>query len=517
MSLRSKRVLIGRLFHESHSFNVRPTTEECFQVERGPELLASSASVLAGIAWKLQRLGHSPITSVSAVAPPGGLVDHCFYLAIKAELTRAAEETNPDAIALELHGAMATTRIADVEGDLLARLRDAVGWRIPIGIGLDLHGHVTPAMLQAVDICIACKENPHSDLFECGERVVECLDAVLQDRLRPVSSLVKVPMILTGAAETDSGPLAELHRQARDAVAAEAALWDVSIFNVYPFADDVGMGQAVVALADDDPAVAVRISETLGDLLWRWRERFVDDFPAIDRALDLVAACPEQRPFAIADMGDRVLAGAPGDSTAILAAAISRGDGLKGTIPITDPESAAAAISSGLGSRVTLRVGGKFTPGFHPLEVTGEVVSVTDGRFEIRGPFQAGDSTSFGPTAVLKVGALSLILTSRPGFTQDVNAFESQGIDIAAQDFLVIKSGYHFKISFQGVATPLVAETPGISRYRPGRFSWSRGRIHPVHDVGFSRAGATLFDHRRANSDAVLVRQCRGYYSAEKA
>lgn len=505
MSARRPRVLIGRLFHESHSFNPRPTTGESFQVERGEALFAGidgSASVLAGLAQELTRLGLTPVPSVSAVAPPGGPVDHDFYLTIKAELIEAARDTRPDAIALELHGAMATSRLADVEGDLLAGLRSAVGRRVPIGVGLDLHGHLTPAMLQAAEICIACKENPHSDLFECGERVAACLDAVLRDRLRPVSCLVKVPMILTGGAETDSGPLAELHRRAREALAAEPALWDVSIFNVYPFADDGDMGQAVVALANDDPSAAVRITEALGDLLWRWRDRFVDDFPDIQTVLDQVAGAPERRPFAIADMGDRVLAGAPGDSTAILAAALARKDGLKGAIPITDPESAAAAISSGIGSSVTLKVGGRFTPGFQPVEVTGEVVSVTDGRFEIRGPYQAGETTSFGPTAVVKVASLSLILTSLPGFTQDANAFESQGIDIASQDFLVIKSGYHFKISFQGIATPLIVETPGISRYRRGQFSWSRARIHPAHEVSFPRARASVFDHRKVLSRA---------------
>src|SRR3546814_3273970 len=66
-----------------------------------------------------------------------------------------------------------------------------------------------------------------------------------------------------------------------------------------------------------------------------------------------------------------------------------------------------------------------------------------------------------------------------PGPTQDPAAFESQGIDIAAQDFLVVKSGYHFKLSFAGIATPLMVETPGIARYRPGFFSWQRARVHP--------------------------------------
>src|SRR3546814_7628034 len=80
-----------------------------------------------------------------------------------SDLIAAARESACEAVALVLHGAMATDALADAEGDLLTDLRAAVGPAVAIGIGLDLHGHVTPAMLEAVDICIACKENPHGD------------------------------------------------------------------------------------------------------------------------------------------------------------------------------------------------------------------------------------------------------------------------------------------------------------------------------------------------------------------
>src|SRR3546814_9485477 len=85
---------------------------------------------------------------------------------------------------------------------------------------------------------------------------------MLEGRLRPVTSLVKVPVILTGAAETASGPLAEIHGRARQALAAEPALWDVSILNVFPFADDAGMGQAVLAPTDGEAAPGQRIAES---------------------------------------------------------------------------------------------------------------------------------------------------------------------------------------------------------------------------------------------------------------
>src|SRR3546814_8907331 len=90
---------------------------------------------------------------------------------------------------------------------------------------------------------------------------------MLEGRLRPVTSLVKVPVILTGAAETASGPLAEIHGRARQALAAEPALWDVSILNVFPFADDAGMGQAVLALTDGEAARSEEHTSELQSLM----------------------------------------------------------------------------------------------------------------------------------------------------------------------------------------------------------------------------------------------------------
>ncbi|WP_442921203.1 MlrC C-terminal domain-containing protein [Mesorhizobium sp. Cs1299R1N1] len=58
------------------------------------------------------------------------------------------------------------------------------------------------------------------------------------------------------------------------------------------------------------------------------------------------------------------------------------------------------------------------------------------------GLFGAGEGTSHGRTAVLVVdGRLSIMLTSKPSFTHDPAAFASQCIDVASQDFLVVKRG----------------------------------------------------------------------------
>src|SRR3546814_17441173 len=106
------------------------------------------------------------------------------------------------------------------------------------------------------------------------------------------------------------------------------------------------MGQAVLALTDGEAAPGQRIAEALGELLWSWRDRFRDQLPDIAAALDLVAAQPAARPFALADLGDRVLARPPGDSTAILAAPLAPPTRLLGPDPVHAPAPPATAIAA---------------------------------------------------------------------------------------------------------------------------------------------------------------------------
>jgi microcystin degradation protein MlrC len=124
------------------------------------------------------------------------------------------------------------------------------------------------------------------------------------------------------------------------------------------------------------------------------------------------------------------------------------------------------------------------TPGFAPFTVSGVVTAISDGRFVITGPFGAGEETSLGRAAVMVVeDRLSILLTSKPGFTHDPAAFASQGIDVASQDFVVVKSGYHFKLNFAGIGTPLGVATPGIGYYTPGLLHWKRARFWPEYQV----------------------------------
>jgi microcystin degradation protein MlrC len=492
---------VGQLFHETHGFNPHLTPADRLIVRRGQHLVDSArgtGTTLGGIVDRLTALGHEIVPTLGFITAPSGPIDHAFFVTLRDELIELARRERVDAIALDLHGAMCTTESTDAEGDLLTRLRAAVGLHLPIGIGLDMHAHVTRAMLGAVDVCIACKECPHTDFPECGVRVVDCLEAVLAGRLAPVRAMAKAPMIHLDSGLTSRPPLSDIKARAREIVAREPAIWDISLYQVYRFSDyDEEKGQTAVVLANGAPDLAARVAEELAQSFWRQRERFRSQLPDVDTALDRVAREHTSRPFVLGDTGDRVIAGAPGDSTVILEHALRRHDGLRGAAPVTDPVSVEAAATAGVGAQVELSIGGRMTPGFSPLTVRCTVMHVSDGQFEISGPVLQGERASLGRAATVLVdGRLTVLLTSEPGLTHTPSAFTSQKIDLASQDFIVAKSGQHFHANFAGIATPLEVLTPGLSHPAKGFFPWRKGRFWPEHDMGEPQIRARIFTGR---------------------
>jgi microcystin degradation protein MlrC len=495
------RVLVGRIFHESHGFNPIPTRAADFTVLRGDSLLTAAAgSTLGGIIKALRAAGAEPVPALAAMARPGGAVEHEAYETFKADILAVARREAVDAVAFELHGAMTTDRLHDVEGDLLTALRQVLGPDRVVGVGLDLHAHVTPQMLSAADIVTACKQNPHSDVVETGERTARLVLDAAAGRINPVSALVKLPMLLQGGLETADQPLAALHACGREWLKRRPELLDISICNVHSYLDVPGLGQAIIAIADASTDAAQAAATQIGAQMWSARDQFRDAYPGIDEALDLVMAQPERRPWVLADRGDRVLAGAPGDSTAILGRLIERGLPLRSAIPVTDPESAEKARNAGVGAVLSLEIGGKQTTGLRPLPLDARVIALTNGNYVMRGPYQAGQPSSLGQTAVVTTGPHTLLLTSLAGLTQDPAAFTSQGIDLGAQDLVVSKSGYHFKLSFEGLATPLVVDTPGLTNWRRGFFSYRHARpFFPEDPVQLSGISVEIFCRKQAS------------------
>ncbi|MEZ5933854.1 MAG: M81 family metallopeptidase [Alphaproteobacteria bacterium] len=490
------QVYVAGLFHEGHSFTSLLTGRDSFVVTAGEALLVqarTSGSILGGGVRALERRGADVVPGLHAAAPPGGAIRDAVYDEFKAQILEDVARERPSAVFLALHGAMLTESLTDPEGDLLGALRAELGPERPLATALDLHAHVTPAMLEAATICLACKDNPHSDYADAGALAADLLVDCLEDRIAPVTAAVWLPLVIGAQLETASGPLQSLHDRRRQALAP--SVLDISICNPTAYLDASGAGQCVSVITDGDSGRAERIASELARDFWRRRDAFGSDAPPFRQAIaEALSRGGRERPLVLGDQGDRVLAGAPGDDTQLMRLLHDDWPGHRALVPVTDPGAVRRAMAAGIGSDLDLALGGRCSEGVTPFAARWHVAGLGDGHFVQRGPYLAGEPADLGPTAVLQTANLTVLATSRPGLTQDPNAFESQGLRPRDFDVLVTKSGLHFKLSFADIGDCLVVDTPGSTNYRPGLLPYRRRRpVYPEDEVATPDFSAWLF------------------------
>jgi microcystin degradation protein MlrC len=110
---------------------------------------------------------------------------------------------------------------------------------------------------------------------------------------------------------------------------------------------------------------------------------------------------------------------------------------------------------------VTLPLGGKIAmPAIGlegtPLEVSGRVKLVSDGRYRNRGPAYKGVLMDMGPSVVLDTGRVEIVVISRHQEPNDLACFQSLGIDPLAKRYLMLKSRVHFRAGFGPVARDII-------------------------------------------------------------
>src|SRR5439155_2224668 len=115
--------------------------------------------------------------------------------------------------------AMVTQSHDDGEGELLRRVRAAVGPKIPILASLDLHANVSPQMVALADLFSSYRTYPHVDWGSAGGRCAEWLDRVSfwKSRAGPGRTLRRSPFLIPVTAGcTYTEPAGGLYRRLRD-------------------------------------------------------------------------------------------------------------------------------------------------------------------------------------------------------------------------------------------------------------------------------------------------------------
>ena len=154
------RIAVGCIGHETNTFSPVTTTLENFKkgsYYRGDEIIAvfrDTRTITGGFLDVAEQLNMQPVPLLWTFATPSGMVAHAAYQTLKAEfLTLLRDAGDLDGVLLDLHGAMVTDELEDVEGDLIQAVRETVGttWIVTT---LDLHANITAKMAAASDVII---------------------------------------------------------------------------------------------------------------------------------------------------------------------------------------------------------------------------------------------------------------------------------------------------------------------------------------------------------------------------
>jgi microcystin degradation protein MlrC len=416
----------------------------------------------------LAKAGVEAIPTLAAHAGASGLVERKSFDALLDEMCERMKAAGKlDGVLLALHGAMAVEDQPDGESEIVRRVREAVGPGVPIGCSLDLHAHITAAMIQPDVFYIGYREYPHIDMWETGERVARLLLERIAGRRKPVMSLAKRHMIVSAVnARTGNVPLSRIVAAGRDAEAQGEAL-HVSLFPVQPWLDVPDLGFAAFVCSDGDGVGGQQVAERLAQMAWDARHEFEPELVTLEDAIRTGLASAGTT--VVSDVGDSPSGGAAADNVAVLTTLLRLGADKSGRlsyITLCDAEAAQRAASAGPGRTIKLALGHRHSPADgKPIEIEARVRAVSDGVYTMYDAGAEGSEVELGTTAVLALGDIRIALRSNPSFEWDTGQYMAFGLDIKRAALVFVKSPSHFRVAYTPhAARILIADTPGPTR-----------------------------------------------------
>ena len=135
---------------------------------------------------------------------------------------------------------------------------------------------------------------------------------------------------------------------------------------------------------------------------------------------------------------------------------------------------AQAAHAAGVGSEISIELGGKHDIlDDEPFYGTFEIEALSDGKFTTTGKSIPGRKVNLGPTAVLKIYDIKIVVASRRMQANDQDIFRHIGIEPSAQKILALKSTCHFRADFDPIAEKtLIALAPGAHVVDPRVYTY---------------------------------------------
>jgi microcystin degradation protein MlrC len=483
------RIAVGGFLHETNTFAPTKATYADFvhgggwpAMTQGTDLFKVMRNInvgLAGFIGEAEMHAWELVPTMFAAASPCAHVTRDAYERIAGAIIDGIKSALPlDAVYLDLHGAMVSEHCDDGEGEILRRVRDVIGGKLPLVVSLDLHANVTPEMVHHADALIAYRTYPHVDMADTGRAAARHLALLLREGQHFEKAFRQLPFLIPLSWQcTNDFPTRGIYEKL--AAMAGHAVPTLSFCPGFPAADFAHCGPSVFAYgrsrADAEAAV-----DRLADLIEGHERDFDGRIYTPDEGVRLAMELSKtaQKPIIIADTQDNPGAGGDSDTTGMLRALV-RNNATRAAIgAIYDPASAKAAHDAGAGASLALALGGKSgIEGDAPFGATFRIEKLSDGKFVAPGPYFGGRDMDMGPSAALRIGDIRVVVSSHKAQLADQAMFRYVGIEPTEQAILVNKSSVHFRADFEPIAEKLlICAAPGAMPADPAILPWTKLR-----------------------------------------
>jgi microcystin degradation protein MlrC len=468
------RIAIGQICQETNTFNPLPTTLanfEAFELLRGQEMLQRMANTneLGGMIQSLRKWPESPeiVPLLRYFAWPSGRATAATFDWLRHDLLAALQDALPvDAVLLSLHGAMSADEHPDVEGELLAAVRKLIGPKIPLVATLDLHTNITQTMASAADCLVLFHTAPHVDVFETGERGAKALRRILVDGARPVTAFQKIPAVPPverANTEVASGISVDLKRRLQ-ALEARPEVLSAGLATVQPWLDIPEFGSAVVVTTNGDADLAAELCSSVANEFWSRRSEYTPELVSIADGVRKAFDNPSGV-VVLSDAADATTSGAPGDSVWILQELLKYQWKRPALLTLVSPEIVAAAQRLGVGATWQGSLGGVRDNRFGAkVDVTAQVERLFPASFILNGHIGKNLPIDMGDSAVLKIGEIRVVVTTRSGPHFAPELFQAAGFDPFAAAVVIAKSPCGFRAVYAAKAAAIYSvKAPGCA------------------------------------------------------
>lgn len=451
------RIAVGGVSLESNDFV--PFTAELSEfidagfLAEGDSIFGLAASDVE-ISGALARLAEEPelevVPLLAARGVSSGRLSAEVYARLRSGLVEGLRRSLPvDGVYLFHHGSMEVVGEDDPEGDVTSAVRELVGSGVPVVVSCDLHANVTQRMVEATDAILSYEHYPHDDARRTGTRAAELLLRIVRREVVPAMAHAKLPLLLTAFNSTtlEETPFTQLMAEAK-ALEQDAEVLSASVFLVGSYIDVPDVGCSVLVVTDRNAQRAIDEAGRLALDFWRRRFEFeaetVSVAEAVRRGREIDGA-----PVLLLDTADTTGGGAAGDGIGLVRGLLEAGVTEPCLAMVVDPDAAAACHRAGVGAELELVVGHMRDPRWgEPLQVQARVERLSDGLFRYEGGILGGVEVTMGPSVVLALGSIRLLVMSSPTYDWGDDQYRAVGLDPTAAKFVGVKNMMNFRFGY---------------------------------------------------------------------